>query len=76
MTAKAWREKNPSEKGDIRDHANAKQLICLVNLENLNALFIKESLEQSERLKKLNQIAIDQLLLLTGDSSIKRLGYK
>jgi len=51
-------------------------LICLVNLENLNALFIKESLEQSERLKKLNQIAIDQLLLLTGDSSIKRLGYK
>ena len=76
MTAKAWREINPSEKGNIRDHANAKQLIYLVNLENLNALFIKESLEQSERLKKLNQIAIDQLLLLTGDSSIKRLGYK
>jgi len=73
MTAKQWRDNNPGEKGNIRDQANAAQLVCLVNLENLNALFINEGLAQSERLKKLNQIAIQQMKLLTENSGIKRL---
>ncbi len=73
ITAKKWRETNPGEKGNIRDQANASQLVCLANLENLNALFIKEGMEQSERLAKLKRIAIEQMKLLTDDSRIKRL---
>lgn len=73
MTAKQWRDANPGEKGNIRDQANASQLVCLANLENLNALFIKEGMEQSERLKRLNLIAIEQMEILTSDRSIKRL---
>lgn len=73
MTAKQWRVANPDEKGNIRDQANAAQLVCLVNLENLNALFINEGLEQPDRLHKLNRIAIDQMELLTVVSGIKRL---
>ena len=74
MTAKQWRKANPKEKGNIRDQANASQLVCLVNLENLNALFINEGMEQTERLAKLNRIAIDQMKLLTDESRIKQLG--
>ncbi len=48
----------------MRDYANASQLICLANLENLNAVFISDGLEQSERLAKLNQIAISQMSIL------------
>ena len=73
MTAKQWRKTNPDEKGNIRDQANASQLVCLVNLENLNALFINEGMEQTERLAKLNRIAIDQMKLLTDESRIKQL---
>jgi hypothetical protein len=73
MTAKQWRDTNRGEKGNIRDQANGSQLVCLVNLENLNALFINEGMEQPERLKKLNQIAIQQMRLLTDNTSIKRL---
>ncbi len=73
MTARTWREANPGEKGNVRDQANAAQLVCLANLENLNALFIRENLEQSERLRKLNQIAIQQMKLLTEDRQVKRL---
>jgi len=73
MTAKQWREANPGEKGNIRDQANASQLVCLVNLENLNALFIEENMEQHERLAKLNQVAINQMQLLMNNSSVKRL---
>ena len=76
MTAKQWRDANPSEKGNIRDQANAAQLVCLVNLENLNALFINEGMEQPERLMGLNRIAIEQIELLTDESGIKRLGMK
>ncbi len=72
-TAKQWREANPGEKGNIRDQANASQLVCLANLENLNALFIKEGMEQPERLKKLNRIAIEQMEILTSDRNLKRL---
>jgi len=73
MTAKDWRDSHPGEKGNIRDYANVSQLVCLSNLENLNALFIRENAPQSERLRKLNQIAIQQMKLLTDDSRIKRL---
>lgn len=63
-TAKQWRDENPDKKGNIRDYANASQLICLDNLENLNAVFINDGLTQSERLIKLNQIAISQMSIL------------
>jgi hypothetical protein len=76
MTAKEWRDKNPGRKGNIRDDADVSQLVCLSNLENLNALFIRENAPQAERLRKLNQIAIHQMKLLTVDSSIKRLEGK
>ncbi len=73
QTAKEWREANPGEKGNIRDQANASQLVCLANLENLNALFINEGMDQTERLKKLNRIAIEQMEILTSDRNLKRL---
>lgn len=73
MTAKQWRDANPDEKGNIRDFANAAQLVCLANLENLNALFINEGMDQSARLAKLNRIAIEQMKLLTDERGIKRL---
>lgn len=64
MTAKEWREANPGLKGNIRDYATMNQLICLSNLENLNAVFINEGLSQYERLEKLNLIAIHQMQVL------------
>jgi len=73
MTAKGWRDANPDKKGNIRDYADVSQLVCLSNLENLNALFIQENLSQSERLHKLNQIAIHQMKLLTNNPSVKQL---
>ncbi len=76
MTAKQWRDKNPGRKGNIRDDADVSQLVCLSNLENLNALFIRENIPQAERLRKLNQIAIQQMRLLTDNPSIKRLEGK
>jgi len=64
MTAKQWREANPGLKGNIRDYATINELICLSNMENLNAVFIDEGLSQRERLIKLNQIAIQQMKVL------------
>ncbi|WP_309758578.1 KilA-N domain-containing protein [Flavobacterium sp.] len=64
IIAKQWRELNPDLKGNIRDYASINELICLSNLENLNALFINENLSQKERLVKLNQIAIQQMSIL------------
>ena len=64
MTAKEWRETNPDLKGNIRDYATINELICLSNMENLNAVFINEGLPQRERLIKLNQIAIQQMSVL------------
>lgn len=63
-TAKQWRNENPHLKGNIRDYASINELICLSNLENLNAVFINESIPQNERLIKLNQIAIQQIKIL------------
>ena len=73
MTAKDWRDKSNDKKGNVRDYANAAQLVCLSNLENLNALFINEGLSQNARLTKLNQIAIGQMRLLTEDAQVKKL---
>lgn len=64
MTAKQWREQNPEKKGNIRDYASINELICLSNMENLNAVFINDGMVQSERLIKLNQIAIQQMRIL------------
>jgi len=64
MTAKQWRETNPKLKGNMRDYGNINQLICLANMENLNAVFIQEKMPQKERLVKLNQIAIHQMKVL------------
>jgi hypothetical protein len=64
MTAKEWREANPDLKGNIRDYATINELICLSNMENLNAVFINEGLPQRERLIKLNRIAIQQMKIL------------
>lgn len=72
-TAKQWRNENPTLKGNIRDYASVNELICLSNLENINALFINESLSQTERLIKLNQIAIQQMRVLNEVESRKLL---
>ena len=64
ITAKQWRDTNPDLKGNMRDYANINQLICLANMENLNAVFIQEKMPQKERLIKLNQIAIQQMKVL------------
>ena len=68
MTAKQWRDANPELKGNIRDYASINELICLSNMENLNAVFIEQGIPQPERLKKLNEIAIHQMSILeSGD---------
>ena len=64
MTARQWRELNPNKKGNIRDYASINELICLSNMENLNAVFINDGIPQYERLIKLNRIAIQQMKIL------------
>ena len=64
ITAKQWRDENPDSTGNIRDYATINQLICLSNMENLNAVFINKGMPQSERLKELNRIAIQQMSVL------------
>ena len=64
ITAKEWRDANPELKGNMRDYATINQLICLSNMENINAVFINDGLPQSDRLQKLNQIAIQQMTVL------------
>ena len=75
-TAKQWRDENPGKKGNIRDYANVSQLVCLANLENLNAVFINDGLPQNKRLLKLNQIAISQMKILLSDTSNNLLSNK
>ena len=72
-TASQWRAENPNETGNIRDFANVSQLVCLANMENLNAVFINEGLEQAERLTRLNQIAIQQMRILVEDRTTRKL---
>ena len=70
ITAKKWKSKNPDKVGNIRDYASIDELICLSNLENLNSVFINDGLNQSERLKRLNSIAISQMKILS-EANIK-----
>ena len=67
MTAKQWREANPDLKGNIRDYATINELICLSNMENINAVLINDGVPQGKRLIKLNQIAIQQMQVLEGN---------
>ena len=69
MTAKQWREANPDLKGNIRDYATINELICLSNMENINAVLINDGVPQGERLVKLNQIAIQQMQVLEGNDN-------
>ena len=73
MTAKQWREANPTLQGNIRDYATINELICLSNMENINAVLINEGIPQGERLVKLNQIAIQQMQVLEGNEGRKLL---
>jgi len=74
MTAKEWRDANPKKKGNIRDYADVSQLVCLTNLESLNAEFIRQKMKQPGRLLKLNEIAIIQMKSLTTSPTIKKIG--
>ena len=76
ITAKQWRDANPGLKGNIRDYANVSQLVCLSNLENLNAVFINDGIEQAERLARLNAIAINQMKILTEDHQVLKLSER
>jgi len=68
MTAKEWRDNNPDKDGNIRDYAYVNELVCLSNLENTNSIYINEGMNQSDRLIKLNEIAISQMEILTRDN--------
>ena len=69
QTAKQWREAHPELKGNIRDYASINELICLANMENINAVLIDEGVPQRERLIRLNQIAINQMRVLENDEN-------
>ncbi len=69
QTAKQWREAHPELKGNIRDYASINELICLANMENINAVLIDEGMSQGDRLVRLNQIAINQMRVLENDDS-------
>ena len=73
MTAKQWRDTNPELKGNIRDYASINELLCLSNMENLNAVFIEQGMPQPERLRKLNEIAIHQMSVLESDNIDRKL---
>lgn len=73
LTAKEWKDKNPTLEGNMWDYANILQLVILVNLENLNAQMIKDSLKQKDRLEKLNNIAKEQYTILYNSTSIKKI---
>lgn len=75
-TAKQWRDANPKTEGNIRDTATIEQLVVLSNLESINAVLIHQELEQPERLKQLNQIAITQMKSLVANKHIKKLQQK
>jgi hypothetical protein len=73
MTAKQWRDANPKAEGNIRDAANIEQLVVLSNMESINAVLIHQGLQESERLKQLNNIAITQMKSLLQSRAIKKL---
>ncbi len=73
LTARQWRDANPDLKGNIRDYASINELICLSNMENINAVFIEQGISQSERLIKLNKIAIHQMSVLESGENDREL---
>ena len=73
MTARQWREANPELKGNIRNYSTINELICISNMENINAVLINDGMPQGERLVKLNQIAIQQMQILEGNNDRKLL---
>ena len=73
MTAKQWREANSELKGNIRDYSTINELICISNMENINAVLINDGMPQGERLVKLNQIAIQQMQILEENNDRKLL---
>lgn len=74
MTAAEWKAQNPDKSGNMRDYANVAQLVCLLNLESLNAAYIKQGIGKEERLQRLNETAIYQMRLLVEDSRVSLLG--
>ncbi|MCX8481661.1 MAG: KilA-N domain-containing protein, partial [Sediminibacterium sp.] len=72
-TAEEWKKQNKNVVGNMRDYADVYQLICLANLETLNAEFIKMKLTQQDRLLRLNEIAISQLKSLQNNNAVKKL---
>ena len=73
QTAKQWRDANPALEGNMREYATIEQLLVLANIEGMNAELIHMGLSQGERLKRLNEIAIRQMQVLTSASAIKHL---
>ena len=71
MTARQWRDNNPAQEGNMRDYASINELICLSNMESMNAVLIKEGLSQPDRLLKLNEMAIHQMEILSGTTNRK-----
>ena len=71
LTPKQWREQNPSLSGNMRDRANIHQLVCLANMESMNAYFFQQGIKQSERIVKLNQLAIQQMQVLIAANTTK-----
>jgi len=76
VTAKQWRDLNPELTGNMRDHANVHQLVCLANLESLNAHFIAQGLAQPKRLLELNKLAIQQMSILLKHHASVRLSVE
>ncbi len=75
-TAKQWRDANPNRDGNIRDYASIEQLLVLANIESMNAEFIRMGLSQPDRLRRLNQTAINQLKSLMAQTTIKQLDFE
>lgn len=73
VTAKEWRDSNPTLEGNIRDHATIEQLVVLSNLESINAVLIHQGMSQKERLLQLNQIAITQMKSLVNAKGLEGL---
>lgn len=72
-TAKQWRDKNPNEKGNIRDEATIQQLVVLSNMESINAMLIYQNILQKERLIQLNELAISQMKSLVANITLNKL---
>lgn len=75
QTAKEWRDQNKDKNGNIRDEADVNQLVCLANMESLNAHLINEGFSKSQRIEKLNKIAISQMKILSA-GDVKELKIK